>query len=263
MIIQNLIALLDEWAPKAYAEDFDNVGLLLGDSKEECSGVLVSLDCTEKIVEEAIKNKCNLIVCFHPIIFSGLKKINGKNYVERVVIKAIQNKISVFALHTRLDNHPTGVNYTIEKQLGLIKSRVLIPKDGRLEVSEIGMGRIGELTSEMPELDFLDFVKFQLNTDLIRHSKLSSKKIKKVAFLGGSGSFAIENAKKQGADAFITSDLKYHQFFQSENNFLLVDIGHYESEQFTKNLIYDYLMEKLPNFAIILSNIITNPVNYF
>ena len=263
MIIQNLIDLLEDWAPSAYAEDFDNVGLLLGDSKEECSGVIVSLDCTENIIEDAIKNECNLVVCFHPIIFSGLKKINGENYVERVVIKAIENKISVLALHTRLDNHPTGVNYTLEKKLGLIKSRVLIPKDSSHKKPKIGMGRIGELTSTMQEMDFLDFVKSKLNTDLIRHSKLTSKKIKKIAVLGGSGSFAIENAKEQGADAFITSDLKYHQFFQSENNFLLVDIGHYESEQFTKNLIYDYLTEKLPNFAIILSNIKTNPVNYF
>ena len=133
MIIKKIIELLDEWAPKAYAEDFDNVGLLIGNDKEECKGVLVSLDCTEKVVVEAIENKCNLIVCFHPIVFSGLKKITGKNYVERVVIKAIQNNICIVALHTRLDNHPEGVNDVLCKRLGLTKTKVLIPKKESLK----------------------------------------------------------------------------------------------------------------------------------
>jgi dinuclear metal center YbgI/SA1388 family protein len=364
MIIKKIIELLDEWAPKAYAEDFDNVGLLIGNDKEECKGVLVSLDCTEKVVVEAIENKCNLIVCFHPIVFSGLKKITGKNYVERVVIKAIQNNICIVALHTRLDNHPEGVNDILCKRLGLTKTKVLIPKKeslkklstyvpvthqdtvlealhnagagsignysecsftsegiGRfrgnenstpftgqsnektivkeihIEVvfeshlnlaiqnalqhshpyetvafeifnldnpnSELGMGRIGILEEVMNPNDFLSYVKKTLNTALIRHSPILTKKIQKVAVLGGSGSFAIENAKQQGADAFITADLKYHQFYMGEKTLFLVDVGHYESEQFTKNLIFDFLSKKMPNFAIVLSSTKTNPVNYY
>ena len=364
MIIQDFIDILDQWAPKAYAEDFDNIGLLVGDSSRSCTGALISLDCTEEVVQEAIGNRCNLIICFHPIIFSGLKKITGQNYVERVVIEALENKIAIFALHTRLDNHPKGVNYSIERQLGLINTRVLIPKKeslkklntyvpkehlepvlealhqagaGKLgkysecsftsegigrfkgdqsshphigkalekssteEVAiqvifeshlshgiqkalinthpyetvafelfsldnsnpEIGMGRIGELPNSQKDHEFLAFVKKQLKTELIRHSSLLGKTIRKVAVLGGSGSFAIEDAKVQGADAFITADLKYHQFYQAENQLILIDVGHYESEQFTKKLIFEYLIEKIPNFAIILSIKKTNPVNYF
>ena len=133
MIIKKIIEILEDWAPKAYAEDFDNVGLLIGNETQECSGVLVSLDCTEAVVDEAMIKGCNLIVCFHPIIFSGLKKITGKNYVERVVIKAIQNNIGIIALHTRLDNHPEGVNDVLSKRLGLLNTRVLIPKKGSLK----------------------------------------------------------------------------------------------------------------------------------
>ena len=364
MTIQNMITILDEWAPPAYAEDFDNVGLIVGDARKECLGALITLDCTEDVMEEAINKKCNLIISFHPIVFSGLKKITGKNYVERVVIKAIQNNIAILALHTRLDNHPEGVNHALCNQLELINSQILIPKKGSLkklstyvpkinvtkvlealhregagaignysncsftsegrgqfkgndqsnpylgdinkEISvdevkievvfetylekiirntlqkvhpyeaaafeifsldnanpEVGMGRIGTLKESMGEKDFLSFVKKKLSTEFIRHSPLISKKIKKVAVLGGSGSFAIEEAKKQGAHAFITADLKYHQFYLGENSLLLVDVGHYESEHFTKKIIYGYLTKKMPNFAFVLSSIKTNPVNYF
>ena len=315
-------------------------------------------------MQEAIHKKCNLIISFHPIVFSGLKKITGENYVERVVIKAIQNDIAILALHTRLDNHPKGVNHALCSQLELTNSHILIPKkeslkklctyvtkinvpevlealhqkgagaignysncsftsegsgqfkgndhsnpylgdinnkisvdEVKIEVvfesylekiiqntlqkvhpyeaaafeifsldntnPEVGMGRIGTLKEAMEEKDFLSFVKKKLSTELIRHSPLISKKIKKVAVLGGSGSFAIEEVKKQGADAFITSDLKYHQFYLGENSLFLVDVGHYESEHFTKKMIYDYLTKKMPNFAFVLSSIKTNPVNYF
>ena len=364
MIIKKIIEILEDWAPKAYAEDFDNVGLLIGNETQECSGVLVSLDCTEAVVDEAMIKGCNLIVCFHPIIFSGLKKITGKNYVERVVIKAIQNNIGIIALHTRLDNHPEGVNDVLSKRLGLLNTRVLIPKKGslkklstyvpsthletileglheagagelgsysecsftsegigrfkgneksnpfkgnpkeKLKTEEIhvevvfeshlnlavqkalqdlhpyetvafeifsldnpnpnvGMGKIGILDKAMELSDFLSFVKNELHTEVIRHSPIISKKIQTVAVLGGSGSFAIENAKQQGADAFITADLKYHQFYTGEENLILVDVGHYESEQFTKNLIFDFLSKKMTNFAIVLSSTKINPVNYY
>jgi dinuclear metal center YbgI/SA1388 family protein len=363
MIVQQLLETLDQWAPNAYAEDFDNVGLLVGDPKTKCSGVLITLDCTEAVVDEALSKKCNVILSFHPIIFSGLKKITGANYVERVVQKAIKNDLAIIALHTRLDNHPQGVNHVLCERLGLVNTQVLIPKKdslkklvtyvpkshsehvlealhkvgaGNLEnysecsfllegtghftgnegstphlgkklektsvqeiqinvvfeshllhpiqkalhqahpyetvayeiyhlinsYAEVGMGRIGFLEKEMDLASFLNFVKKQLNTEHLRYSPDSGKPIKKVALLGGSGSFAIEDAKRQNADAFITADLKYHQFYQGEKQLVLLDVGHYESEQFTKNLIFDYLTKKLPNFAFVLSRTKTNPVNY-
>ena len=364
MRVQDLIEILEQWAPKAYAEDFDNVGLLVGNPKNSCSGVLISLDCTEAVVEEALHSKCNVIVSFHPIIFSGLKKITGSNYVERVVIKAIEHKIAIIALHTRLDNHPQGVNHILCERLGLQNTEVLIPKKETLKklvtyvpenntetvlaalhragagdlaqysecsfllegtgrftgnaksnphvgnskekvtvneiqinvvfeahlthqvqkalleshpyetvayemyhlmntYTQVGMGKIGELEKKMELTPFLNFVKKQLNAEHIRHSPATNKQINKVAVLGGSGSFAIADAMKKGADVFITSDLKYHQFYQGEQHLLLIDIGHYESEQFTKKLIFDYLTEKLPSFAFVLSRTKTNPVNYF
>lgn len=363
MIVQQLLETLDQWAPNAYAEDFDNVGLLVGDPKTKCSGVLITLDCTEAVVDEALSKKCNVILSFHPIIFSGLKKITGANYVERVVQKAIKNELAIIALHTRLDNHPQGVNHVLCERLGMVNTQVLIPKKDSLKklvtyvpkshsehvlealhkvgagnldnysecsfllegtghftgnegstphlgkklektsvqeiqinvvfeshllhpiqkalhqahpyetvayeiyhlinsYAEVGMGRIGFLEKEMDLASFLNFVKKQLNTEHLRYSPDPGKPIKKVAVLGGSGSFAIEDAKRQNADAFITADLKYHQFYQGEKQLVLLDVGHYESEQFTKNLIFDYLTKKLPNFAFVLSRTKTNPVNY-
>ena len=362
--IKNIINLLDKWAPPAYSEDFDNVGLLVGDSANKCKGILVCLDCIESVVDEAIKEKCNLIVCFHPIVFSGLKKITGKNYVERVVLKAIRNNIAIFALHTRLDNHPEGVNKALIDKIGVVNSKVLIPKPSGIKklstyvpfedseavldalhkagagaignysecsftiegkgqfkgndaskphlgkqqekirvnevqiqvvfeshlkqlientlikahpyesvayeiysldntLSSVGMGRIGILNKPMKELEFLSYLKDKLNSKAIRHSPFTGKKIKTIAVLGGSGSFAIPDAKKQNVDALITADLKYHQFYEGEKELLLIDIGHYESEQFIKKIIFDYLTKKMPNFAVVLSRSKTNPVNYF
>ncbi|WP_452221681.1 Nif3-like dinuclear metal center hexameric protein [Lacinutrix salivirga] len=364
MIIQDVINYLEDFAPLSYAEDFDNVGLLVGDKNTKLKGVLVTLDTTEAVVEEAIENNCNFIVSFHPIVFKGLKKITGKTYVERVVIKAIKNNIALYAIHTALDNSNQGVNHIICEQLQLTKTKILIPQTGTIkklttyapqqeanqlrqalfkagagsignysncsfntsglgtfkgnensnptkgekneehhenetkitvtfakdlepkiintlfenhsyeEVAyeiitlentnqNIGMGMIGELQTEQSEQDFLKFLKSKMKTDVIRHSNLLQKPIKKVAVLGGSGSFAIQAAKAAGADVFVTADLKYHDFFTAENKLILADIGHYESEQYTKNGIVAFLTKKITNFAIILSKINTNPVKYF
>ncbi|WP_179343882.1 Nif3-like dinuclear metal center hexameric protein [Winogradskyella ursingii] len=363
MIVQDVIDHLHDLAPLAYAEDFDNVGLLVGDKKQTVSGVLVTLDTLEAVVDEAIKSNCNLIVSFHPIIFKGLKKLTGKTYVERVVIKAIQNNIAIFSIHTALDNALNGVNSIICDQLGLKKKSILIPQSGtikklqtyvpkenadnlrealfnsgagtignyescsfnlegkgtylgnensnpvvgekgKLQTEEetlisvtfkkhlesqilntlfkahpyeevayeittlentnqhIGIGMIGELENAMDEKDCLEYIKNKMNTEAIRHSKFLNKPIKKIAVLGGSGSFAINAAKSAGAELFVTADLKYHDFFTAENNILLADIGHYESEQFTKTFLVDYLSKKITNFAIILSKTNTNPVKY-
>ena len=363
MIIKDVIAHLEEFAPTAYAEDFDNTGLLVGDPDTTVTGILITLDTLEAVVDEAIEKHCNLIVSFHPIIFSGLKKITGRNYVERVVIKAIRHQIAIYAIHTALDNAFEGVNARICEVLGLQHREILIPQQGTVkklttyvpendahhlkkmlfnagagtignydhcsfstegtgtfrgneyanpvigergkiqlepetqlhitypkhkaqhilnalfthhpyeEVAyeihtlenpnqHIGMGMTGTLEIAMDEIDFLYFVKERMRVSCIRHSRFLQKKVQKVAVLGGSGAFAIPDAKRSGADVFITSDVKYHQFFQAENSIVIADIGHYETEQFTKNLLFDYLTKKIPNFAVVLSECNTNPIKY-
>ncbi|MFM9824948.1 Nif3-like dinuclear metal center hexameric protein [Flavobacterium sp.] len=363
MKIKEIISVLEEMAPLAYAEDFDNVGLLIGNQDSEATGVLVCHDALESVIDEAIVKNCNLVVCFHPILFSGLKKITGKNYVERSVIKAIRNDIAIYAVHTALDNHQDGVNKIFCDALGLTKTKILIPKQNfikklvtytipenaeklrnalfdagagtignyencsfnskgigtymgnehsnpkigerfefveseeiKIEVTfekhlenkilkalfnnhiyeevayeiydlknvnqNIGLGMIGELHVPMSEKDFLNFVKEKMQSEGIRHSAFLNKPIKKVAVLGGSGSFAINSAIQAQVDVFLTADLKYHQFYEAENQMLLVDIGHFESERYTKNYIVDFLIKKIPNFAIILSEENTNPVKY-
>lgn len=363
MIVQDVIHHLNELSPLVYAEDFDNTGLLVGDKNSKVTGILVTLDTLESVVDEAIDNKCNLIVSFHPIIFKGLKKITGTSYVERVVMKAIKHDIAIFAIHTALDNALHGVNNMICEKIGLINRNILIPQSGTIkklttyvpkkEASQlrealfnigagsignynycsfniegtstfnanenanptkgkkgitqyekevqisityakhletaivktllqthsyeevaheittlenknqhIGMGMVGTLKQPMEAVAFLKHLKSVMNTKHIRHSKLLNQPIQTVAVLGGSGSFAINAAKSVKADIFITADLKYHDFFSAENQIILADIGHYESEQFTKNLLVTYLTKKIPNFATVLSTTNTNPVKY-
>lgn len=363
MKIKDITNCLEEFAPLTYAEDFDNVGLLIGNYNTEVTGVLVTLDTLENVVDEAIEKSCNLIVSFHPIIFGGLKKLNGKSYVERVVLKAVKNDIAIYSMHTALDNSFNGVNARICEALGLQNRKVLIPQkdtlrklttyvpvenaaelrtalfnagagnignydhcsfnmegegtyrgneesnpvigkkgqdhtekevmvsviyakhsEGRIlnslnnthpyeEVAyemvninnknqHIGMGMIGELEAPMQAEDFLNFVKETMNSRGIRHSALLNKPIKNVAVLGGSGAFAINAAIAKKADVFISADLKYHDYYKAEGKIIVADIGHFESEQFTKNLLVEILTKKFPNFAIVLSNRITNPIYY-
>ncbi|MHA3788113.1 Nif3-like dinuclear metal center hexameric protein [Flavobacterium hauense] len=363
MIIKEILTILEDMAPLAYAEDFDNVGLLTGDAQISATGILVCHDALESVIDEAIAKNCNLIVCFHPILFSGLKKITGKNYVERAIIKAIKNDIAIYAVHTALDNHSQGVNKIFCDALGLINTKILIPKENyirklvtytipenhtklrnalfdagagsignyencsfnsqglgtyqgnensnpeignrgefmenteiKIEVTfekhleakilkalfsnhiyeevayeiyslnnthqNIGLGMIGELEQPLEEKVFLISVKEKMKAEGIRHSHFTGRPVKKVAVLGGSGSFAIRNAISAGAEVFLTADLKYHQFYEAEGKLLLADIGHFESERYTKNYIVDYLTKKMPNFAIILSEENTNPVKY-
>jgi dinuclear metal center YbgI/SA1388 family protein len=262
MKIKEITNYIEELAPLHYAESFDNVGLLVGNYETEITGLLVTLDTLEDTVDEAIASNCNLIVSFHPIIFSGLKKLNGNTYVERVVLKAIKNSIAIYATHTALDNVKNGVSGKICNVLGLQNIEMLVPKTNSITKEPIGMGMIGDLPHEMNETDFLRFVKSTMKTDCIRHSELIKKPVRKVAVLGGSGSFAIQNAIDLKADAYISADFKYHDFFKAEKQLLLADIGHYESEQFTKNLLVEYLTKKITNFAIILSEKSTNPIYY-
>ena len=362
MKIKNILSILEEMAPLAYAEDFDNVGLLASNANDEATGILVCHDALESVIDEAIIKNCNVVVCFHPILFSGLKKITGKNYVERAVIKAIKNDIAIYAVHTALDNHQQGVNKIFCDALRLTNTKVLIAKENyirklvtftipenleklrtalfdagagnignyencsfssqglgtyqgnensnpaigsqgefveakeiKIEVTfekhlegkilkalfsnhvyeevayeiynlnnvhqNIGLGMTGEFEVPMDEKDFLLFVKEKMQAHGIRHSAFGGKQIKKVAVLGGSGSFAIKNAIAAGADAFLTADLKYHQFYEAEGKLLLADIGHFESERYTQNYIADYLSKHV-DIKVLITEVDTNPVKY-
>jgi len=257
--LKDIISIIEDWAPIENAEDFDNVGLIVGDADQNVKKAIITIDSLEIVVDEAIEKNCDLIISFHPIIFNGLKKISQDSYVERVVRKVIKNDICIYCIHTNLDNHFNGVNHMISKKLNLKETEFLIPK----KESKIGMGMIGKLNTKITEKEFLNYVKDKMNTNFIKHSPLINKKLQKIAVLGGSGSFAIEQAINSKADCFITADLKYHDYFKAENKILLLDIGHFESEQFTKELILNFLNKKIPKFACIISKSITNPVNYY
>jgi len=364
MKINEVISFLEIIAPPSLQETYDNAGLITGDQNWECKGMLISLDATEEVIHEAIKKKCNLIVSHHPIIFSGLKKINGKNYVEKAIIAAIKNDIAVYAIHTNLDNIITGVNGKIASLIGLENISVLSQKENilkklytfvphhsadkvrtaifkagggqigkyaecsfnsagegtfkageganpfvgkigeqhkeeeiKVEVifpsylekkilqslfdahpyeevaydiislenkfSGIGSGIIGEMQTPEDETDFLQRLKKIFNLKIIKHTKLKGKKVKKVAVCGGAGSFLISKALAEKADFFITSDIKYHEFFDANGRMVIADIGHYESEQFTINLLQEVLEQNFPTFAVLKTEVNTNPVQYY
>ena len=364
MLIRDITNFLESLAPISSQESYDNSGLIVGDPSSEVTKALISLDCIESIVEEAIETNCQLIIAHHPIVFRGLKKLNGKDYVERTVIKAIKNDIAIYAIHTNLDNYRFGVNAEIGRRLGLKNLKILSPKsnvlnklvcfvpdthlnevrealfaagagdignysncsfssngvgtfqplegsnpysgsfgklakekESRLEVivpshslSSVvramktahpyeqvaheayaslidnefeGAGMVGELDEVMDEEVFLKSVKESFGCEVIRHTKLSGNKVKTVAFCGGAGSFLLRNARAAKADFFITGDYKYHEFFDAEDQIVIADIGHYESEQFTSHLLRDILTKKFPKFAVQLTKINTNPIKYF
>lgn len=258
--VQEITRFIEEMAPLHLQEAYDNAGLIIGTEDAKVTGILICLDAVEEVVQEAIDKGCNLIIAHHPIIFSGLKKINGETYIERVIIKAIQNNISIYAAHTNLDNVRQGVNDTIADKLELTHREILQPKDNM--IPNTGAGLIGKLPRQEDEAMFLNKLKELFQTDCIRYTKLLGKEITKVALCGGSGSFLIEEAKKKKADVFITGDIKYHQFFDAVGEILLADIGHYESEQYTIELFYERLIKKFPTFAIFRTNTNTNPINY-
>jgi len=362
--IKQITQQLEKLAPISYQEGYDNAGLIVGDAETEVTGILFSLDVTEAVVAEAIEKKCNLIVAHHPVVFKGLKKLNGSNYVERTVIKAIKNDIAIYATHTNLDHVTQGVNWKIAERLELKNVKVLAPKkqllakltffvpvensqevlnalfdsgageigkykncsfrtegtgtfqpgetanpvigsrgineevvEHRIEVmfpsylestilsvlkenhpyeevayylqslenenQDVGAGAVGELAEPMEPQDFLRFVKDHMHATLIKHTVPLNKKIHRVAVCGGAGSFLLSNAIRAKADVFITADYKYHEFFDADNRIMICDIGHFESEVFTKDLLYNYLSGIFSNFALCLSEVNTNPVRYF
>ena len=363
MKVKEITQIIEEFAPLSYQESYDNSGLIVGKNDDEVTGVLIALDCIDSVLEEAIALNCNMVIAHHPIVFNGLKKFNGNNYIEQVVIKAIKNNIILYASHTNLDNANNGVSFKMAEKIGLKNCRVLQPKKNLLskiitygptnnadsirqamfdagagnignyaecsynsegvgtyrglagtnpylgtsgeshqeaevrietvvpnhligkvvkslidahpyeEVAYdivslqnshqlVGSGVIGELDNEEDENDFLLRIKKDLNTACIRHTNLLNKKVKTVALCGGSGSFLLNDAIQSNADIFITGDFKYHQFFDAEDKIIIADVGHYESEQYTTELIYEILNKKIPNFAVRLSKENTNPLNY-
>lgn len=362
--IKDIVQALEQLAPKEYQESYDNAGLITGQMQWEVTGVLVTLDCIESIIDEAVQKRCNLIVAHHPIVFKGLKQINGKNYVERTIIKAIKNDIAIYAIHTNLDHVMAGVNHKIASKIGLLNTRILAPKSQTLEKivafvptentqqvldalyaagageignytncsfqvtgkgnfkpnelsnptigepnihqeveedrielifpahlrnsitrnlksahpyeevayyitalenenQEVGAGMIGELAEPLNTQAFLRHLKSSMALNSIRYTIKSEDIIKTVAVCGGAGSFLLAMAKAQNADAFVTADFKYHEFFDGEGKTMIADIGHYESEKFTKELLHSFLTEKFANIATYLSEVNTNPVHYF
>jgi dinuclear metal center YbgI/SA1388 family protein len=334
MTIYDIIKVLENVAPPALQESYDNAGLIVGDQNANCSGAVLCLDSTEAVIEEAIQKGCNLVIAHHPIVFKGLKRFTGKNYVERTVMKAIKNDIAIYAIHTNLDNVlDNGVNAKIAERLGLVNTRILAEKSGlkkaevscfsqdssyieeamrglgaslvshseneakaqmnftfssyllgqvksvlnhyladnngtylisSIENSEngIGSGLFGELEKPMDTLAFLNFLKKQMQAGAVKYTRPVHKEIRKVALCGGAGGFLLGAAKASGAEVFITADYKYHEFFDADGDIIIADIGHYESEHFTKQLLFDILSDKFPNFALHLTDVNTNPVNY-
>ncbi len=363
MQVKELVSYFNQLAPFTYQESYDNSGLLVGDPQSEVKGVLVALDCIESIVDEAILHGANVIVTHHPIIFKGLKRITGANYVERTVLKAIKNDISLIAIHTNLDHVHFGVNHIISEKLGLKQPKILNPKAatnyklvvfvpqthadlvrdalakagggmigaydscsfttsgegrfrpdetatpflgkaGELEVVEevrielivsehalspvlhamkathpyeeiaydvialtntneyIGSGMIGTLEQEMEIMEFLNFVKKTFQCGTVRYTQPVKSMVKTVAVCGGSGSFLLRDAIRAKADVFITGDFKYHEFFDAENHLVIADIGHFESEQYTSEWLVAQMKKKFTNFAVRLTSVNTNPINY-
>ncbi len=259
--IGDIAAYLEDLAPLAWQEDYDNAGLLIGNVTAPCTGCLITLDVTEEIVAEAATKGLNLIVAHHPLIFRGLKRLTGSNYVERTVLAAIRKGIAVYAIHTNLDNISEGVNAMIGERLGLQELEILRPKQP--DRPDIGAGMIGYLPEALAGKDFLQKLKSTFAVDCIRHTRLLEQPVRKVAFCGGAGSFLLPDAIRAGADAFVTGDFKYHEFFDADGRILIADIGHYESEQFTTQLLHRFLSQKFPNFAVRLAETYTNPIKYF
>jgi dinuclear metal center YbgI/SA1388 family protein len=274
--IHEIVSAFESVAPLALQESYDNSGLIVGDRDAEVTRALLCLDCTEAVVDEAIGKGCDIIIAHHPIVFGGLKRFTGGDYVQRSVIKAIQNNIAIYACHTNLDNVLRGgVNERIAQQLGFDVERVLRPiavdfgsfaSSGGVVDSEVfrtaGAGVLCNLQKPMNVLDLLQHVKERMGAEVVKYTKCDVEVVGKVAICGGAGSFLIGDALRAGADAFITSDVKYHEFFDAQGKMLLCDIGHYESEKYTIDLFSNILSAKFPKFATIFAGTITNPIDY-
>ena len=261
MTVKDILNCITEIAPLHWQESYDNAGLQVGDLNAEAYKALICLDITEAIVDEAIAKKCDLIVSHHPLIFRGLKHLTPETYIERAVMKAVKHDIAMISMHTNLDNSYLGVSRVLAERLGLKNLNLLQPSESEPEVC--GAGMIGEFDTAMEERDFLQLVAETIGSPCLRHSVLTGRKVKKVALCGGSGSPFMPDALRQKVDAYLTADIKYHDFFVPEGNVLLVDGGHFETEQFTKELICELIRKKFPTFAAEIAETRTNAVYYF
>lgn len=259
---RTVIDFLESIAPLDRQEAYDNSGLLLGQADQPVTGIMICLDCTDEILDEAISKGCNMIIAHHPPIFSGLKRITGGTLTERIAIKAIRHHLVVYAIHTNLDNTLLhGVNERIARRLGLDIDGVLRPMPGSVDPGT-GAGLLGYFSTPMAEADFLELLKTAMRTPVVRHTPLTDKKIRRVALCGGSGSFLLPDALAAGVEAFVTADFKYHQFFDADGRILVCDIGHYESEQFTVELLHGLISGNFTNFAAHCTESNSNPVRY-
>lgn len=259
--LYELIAHLEHIAPLKHQESYDNAGLIVGDREMDITGVTVCLDSTEAVIDDAIRRGDNVVVAHHPIVFSGLKKFTGSDYIEKCIIKAIKNDIAIYAIHTNLDNVlEKGVNQKIGNKLGLLNQEILVAKDEKDPT--IGAGIIGFLEAPIKAIDFLTFVKKEMKTDCVKYTEFHKENVQKVAICGGSGSFLLEEAMRKNCDVFITGDFKYHQFFDANQKIIIADIGHYESEQFTIELLVEIISDNFSNFAAHYTKVNTNPVKY-
>lgn len=362
-IIREVVGVLEKLAPPVYQENYDNAGLQTGDPDARVTGVLVTLDCTPEVVQEAVERECNLIVAHHPVIFKALRQLTGRNAVEKTIITAIRHNLAIYACHTNLDHVQHGVNAKICQKLGLQECQVLAPKaqtltklvtfcpsghtaqvlaalhragagniggysgcsfsttgtgrftpgesakphigeqgepeqvqEDRIELllpnhlqhqvllalreahpyeevayyltslqnlnQEVGAGMAGDLPEPLPEQEFLKHLKEAMQLTQVRHTSLLGKPVRRVAVCGGAGSFLTKQAIRAGADVFVTADVKYHEFFDAEGKIVIADIGHYESEAFTKEIFFETISKFFSNFAVCLSNVNSNPIRY-
>ncbi len=260
MKVLDIAAAIEQMAPLSYQEDFDNAGIQVGNPEAEVAGVLLCTDVTEDVVREAIAKGRNLVISHHPLIFHPLKKIAGRDHVERIVALAIKNDVNIYSAHTNMDSAPGGVNHLIAAKMGLLNVEFMTPECH--EEGQSGIGVVGDLQQPVTARDFLLEVKQTFGVHSVRYSGDISRAVQRVAVCGGAGSFLVKRALELGADIFVTADMKYHEFMGNEARIILADIGHYESEHFTKEIFLDIITKKNPTFAVGFAETEKNQLNY-
>ncbi len=258
MKIKEVLRALEQFAPLPLQEDYDNAGLQVGLTETDASGALLCLDVTEEVIDEAISLGCNLIVSHHPLIFRGLKQVSDYNMVQRCVVKAVKNDITIVSMHTNLDNAKGGVNYKIAEKMQLADVRILAPKT--VMGIEGGSGVVGELPQPMKATDFVKMVKERFGVECVQVNQLLGREIRRVALCGGAGAFLLDEAIACQADAFITGEMHYHDFFGHEQEIQICVIGHYQSEQFTNEIFKSIITERCKGVRCFLTKVNTNPI---
>jgi dinuclear metal center YbgI/SA1388 family protein len=258
--IKQVLSALEQFAPLPLQESWDNAGLQIGLTEAEVSGALLCLDVTEAVIDEAEKKGCNMVVSHHPLLFRGLKQISDATDVQRTVWKAIQKGICVVSMHTNMDNARNGVNFKIAERLGL--KNVMFMASKTVDGAECGSGVTGELSEPMAADDFISHVKRQMEAESAMCNELLRRPISKVAICGGAGDFLLDDAVRAGADAFLTGEMHYHQYFGYEQKIQICVIGHYESEHFTTEIFRDIIQQACPDVRCEIAETNTNPILY-